>query len=124
MKTSQFKQLIKEACKEAFKEDLHDIILEVVKSSGQQQLVEQKFKAPIQKQQFKLNDNDFKVDKEEIRNRFKSMIEENTQPSYSNNEHPTTLQLRGSSDTVSEGSALPQGEVGLDLIANLMKGTT
>lgn len=122
MKTSELKKLIKDAVQEAIKDELRDILLEAVKAN--------KNTTPLMENQH-INFN------QQIPNPGSTS---NTQPltlldqrkayadvlnSMTRNGDTMNFNTQGMglshipSDTVSEGSSLPGGEVSLDMIMNL-----
>jgi hypothetical protein len=108
MKTSELKQIIKEAVKESIQEELKTILLEALKS--------QPTKQPIQesrKMTFTTEDITPKPSPMGSRENFMSLIKETANPQgigqpYDPN-HPTAT-----------GDDLPPGEVSFDQIMNLM----
>ena len=116
MKTDTLKQLIKEAVKEAIHEELKDILLEAVKSNKQ----------PI-KESYQVSDNrtlSFNT------NSLPKTPPVNTKQAYMDILNDMTkgpesgfngdFKVNGPVNTMSEGSALPQGQLGLDQIMNLI----
>ena len=117
MKTAEFKKLIKESVREVFQEELKTLLLEAIKVPiiSERQFQTKISQSPIVPLNEEISDSD-------IRNNIREM--------YANkmNGALTTGDLQKSSfiprpvNTVGEGSALPEGEVGLDQITKLMNG--
>jgi hypothetical protein len=129
MKPSELKSFIKEAVREAIQEELKDILLEAVRAP----------KAPIQ-ETYKMHP--VTVDSSTTQTTPKSPAEKRAmmesimgdmrrgQDTLSFNStnargasmNQTTLQVAPGMNTSGEGSKLPDGNVGLDMIMGLMKG--
>lgn len=115
MKTDILKKLIKEAVKEAIQDELKDILLEAVKANKQ----------PIKESYQINNDRTLPFNTNSIPN---SPI--NTKQAYMDilndmSQSPESgfsgnFKVNGPMNTMSEGSALPQGQLGLDQIMNLI----
>ena len=116
MKTDILKKLIKEAVKEAIQDELKDILLEAVKSNKQ----------PI-KESYQVSDDrtlSFNT------NSLPKSSPTNTKQAYMDilngmAQGPETgfkgdSKVNGPMNTMSEGSSLPQGQLGLDQIMNLI----
>jgi hypothetical protein len=122
MKPSEFKTLIKEAVKEAFQEELKEILLEAVKApkgtpvgiGGYGTVTESKgtYAQPHIEQPKQLTTA-------ERRNMFAGMIEEMQHGGVANTAYQGTINPMQPVDTIN--GALPEGQVGLDMIMNLMK---
>jgi hypothetical protein len=122
MKPSEFKTLIKEAVREAFQEELKEILLEAVKApkgtpvgiGGYGTVTESKdtYAQPH------LN-NPKQLSPSERRNMFAGMIEEMQNGGVANTAYQGTVNPLQPVDTIN--GALPEGQVGLDMIMNLMK---
>jgi len=117
MKIDGLKKLIKEAVREAIQEELKDILLEAVKSP--KTVVQETYTStpPIYQQPTTTS-----VVSHDLRRNLRGMIggefdatitanSSHAQPSYT---PPSSV------NTMSEGSSLPGGEVGLDQIMGLM----
>ena len=118
MKTDIFKKIIKEAVREAIQEELKDILLEAVRAPKAAVVTEQIQTPTISSAP--------KIDKRAM---MQAIMGDFTpgQDTLSFNSNDTsimanTLQVRPGMDTIGEGSALPSGNVGLDMIMGLMKG--
>ena len=122
MKPSEFKTLIKEAVKEVFQEELKEILLEAVRApkgvavgnGGYGTVTESKdtYAQPHIEQPKQLT-------AAERRNMFAGMIEEMQHGGAANTAYQGTMNPLAPADTVN--GALPEGQVGLDMIMNLMK---
>jgi hypothetical protein len=121
MKPSEFKTLIKEAVREAFQEELKEILLEAVKApkgvtvgnGGYGTVTESKgtYAQPHIEQPKQLSPS-------ERRNMFAGMIEEMQRGGVANTTYQGTINPSGPVDTIN--GALPEGQVGLDQIMALM----
>jgi hypothetical protein len=122
MKTAELKNLIKEAVKEAIQEELKDILLEAVRSP----------KTPIQEayQMHPVNVNANTVQSEksyaEKKAIYADMLNEMKTMSFTSADargmgvDTNTLQVAPGMNTMADGSKLPDGNVGLDMIMGLM----
>jgi len=124
MKPSELKSFIKEAVREAIQEELKDILLEAVRAP----------KAPIQ-ETYKMHP--VTVDAPTIQTPPKSAAEkrammesimgdmrrgQDTLNFTTQNIAANTLQVAPGMNTTGDGTKLPEGNVGLDMIMGLMKG--
>jgi hypothetical protein len=124
MKPSELKSFIKEAVREAIQEELKDILLEAVRAP----------KAPIQ-EAYKMHP--VTVDAPTTQAPQKSTAEkrammesimgdmrrgQDTLNFTTQNIAANTLQVAPGMNTTGDGSKLPEGNVGLDMIMGLMKG--
>ena len=124
MKPSELKSFIKEAVREAIQEELKDILLEAVRAP----------KLPIQ-ETYQMSP--VAVDKiapqlpQKSPTEKRAMMEsimgdmrrgQDTLNFTTQNIAANTLQVAPGMNTSGEGSALPAGNVGLDMIMGLMKG--
>ena len=124
MKPSELKSFIKEAVREAIQEELKDILLEAVRAP----------KLPIQ-ETYQMSP--IAVDTTAPQLPQKSSTEkralmesimgdmrrgQDTLNFTTQNIAANTLQVAPGMNTSGEGSSLPSGNVGLDMIMNLMKG--
>tara|TARA_R110000823_G_scaffold188219_1_gene320302 strand:+ start:618 stop:950 length:333 start_codon:yes stop_codon:yes gene_type:complete len=107
MKTDIFKKIIKEAVREVFQEELKEILLESIKSSKQSLIKEHMVpQVDISSKPTEVNFN-MKEKYMDVLNGM-SMTSQDAKPRFS----PTT------SDPIN--GSLPEGEVGMDQIMNLM----
>jgi hypothetical protein len=121
MKPSEFKTLIKEAVREAFQEELKEILLEAVKApkgtivgaGGYGTVTESKgtYAQPHLEQPKQLSPS-------ERKNIFAGMIEEMQNGGVANTAYQGNINPSGPVDTIN--GALPEGQVGLDQIMALM----
>ena len=128
MKPSELKSFIKEAVREAIQEELKDILLEAVRAP----------KLPIQ-ETYQMNNllSPVAVDAtapqlpQKSASEKRAMMEsimgdmkrgQDTLNFTTQNIAANTLQVAPGMNTSGEGSALPAGNVGLDMIMGLMKG--
>jgi len=110
MKTSELKSMLKEAVKEAIQEELRDILLEAVKGSKPQ--INESYAQPVINQPKQLTS-------EERRNMFSGILGEMQQGGVANTAYAGTMQVTGPVDAIN--GSLPEGQLGLDQIMNLMK---
>ena len=121
MKPSDFKKIIKEAVREAIQEELKDILLEAVKapkavpaSVGSYGTVTESKGTYAQPN----IENPKQLTAAERRNMFAGMIGEMQQGGAATTAYQGTMNPTQPVDTIN--GALPQGEVGLDMIMGLM----
>ena len=124
MKPSELKSFIKEAVREAIQEELKDILLEAVRAP----------KAPIVETSVGgggYNISNTAVAPQKSATEKRAMMEsimgdmkrgQDTLNFTTQNIAANTLQVAPGMNTSGEGSSLPSGNVGLDMIMNLMKG--
>ena len=122
MKTAELKNLIKEAVKEAIQEELKDILLEAVRSP----------KTPIQEayqmHPVTVNANTAQSEKSYAEKKaiYADMLNEMKTMSFTSADargmgvDNNTLQIAPGMNTMADGSKLPDGNVGLDMIMGLM----
>jgi hypothetical protein len=122
MKTAELKNLIKEAVKEAIQEELKDILLEAVRSP----------KTPLQESYqthpVTVNATTTQPEKSyaEKRAMYADMLNEMKTISFTSADargmgvDTNTLQIAPGMNTMADGSKLPDGNVGLDMIMGLM----
>ena len=110
MKTSELKNLLKEAVKEAIQEELRDILLEAVKGSKPQ--INESYAQPYLEKPKQLT-------AEERKNMFSGILGEMQNGGIANTAYAGTMQANGPVDPLN--GSLPEGSVGLDQIMNLMK---
>ena len=108
MKTSAFKTIIKEAVKEVFQEELKEILLEAVKSPKQQIVTEHSIPQVDLSSKPSENRGDNRQKYMDVLNGM-TMTSQDAKPMF--NPSPSTDTINGS---------LPNGEVGMDQIMNLL----
>lgn len=108
MKLEGFKQLIKEAVREAFKEEIKDILLEAVRSKGSPLNENFEFNQPI------------KNEKKSLSPKERHAMFGNILGEIKEGKTITTETFVPRSIESSINGELPAGEVSLDQIANLM----
>ena len=119
MKASELKKLIKQAVKEAIQEELKDVLLEAVRAP--------KINSGLNPPQVNpLNENlsvsppTPQLSSTETKQKYMDIIGE-TALSFTSKDVPQRFNPQGSSiDTTSPNGQLPDGEVGMDQIMNLM----
>jgi hypothetical protein len=115
MKTDILKKLIKEAVKEAIQDELKDILLEAVKANKQ----------PI-KESYQINNdrtlsfntNSIPTPPMNTKQAYMDILNDMAQGPESG--FKGDFKVNGSINTIAEGSSLPQGQLGLDQIMNLI----
>jgi len=110
MKQSELKKMIKGAVKEAIQEELKDILLEAVRSSKQTVVETVQPQPTIEGPAMSSN---------ERRNAYKNILGD-MQTSFGTQHVEQPLQMAGNIDTTSPNGQLPQGNVSMDQIMNLM----
>ena len=122
MKTAELKNLIKEAVKEAIQEEMKDILLEAVRSPKAQ------IQEAYQMHPVTVNANTAQSEKSYAEKKaiYADMLNEMKTMSFTSNDarsmgvDANTLQVAPGMSTMGEGSKLPDGNVGLDMIMGLM----
>jgi hypothetical protein len=123
MKTAELKSLIKEAVREAIQEEIKDILLEAVRSP----------KTPIMESPVGSGGHGVanttpapQKSYSEKRAMYENMINEMKTMSFTSNDarsmgvDANTLQVAPGMNTMADGTKLPEGNVGLDMIMGLM----
>ena len=129
MKLNQLKTIVKEAVKEAIQEEMKDILMEAVRAP--KQTVVERITAnpstdpgtpsplnPVMQTSLP------ETDKLKLRENMMSVLDgmrPGANGTISANTNSMPLQM-GSMDTTSPNGQLPQGEVSMDMINNIMKG--
>jgi hypothetical protein len=112
MKPTEFKKIIKDAVKEAFQEELKDILLEAVRSP----------KSPISEARFieqPLQRTSPKIDPTELRASYTQILNETSENmSFSPQKSPAIPYRPAAVDMVN--GALPPGDISIDQIAGLL----
>lgn len=120
MKLNELKKVIKQSVKEAIQEEMKDILLEAIKSS-KQPIVENRTDAPVNYAPTATAETP-KFDRAQVRENYMNVLGDmaaGKTVTTSNIGKP--LQVT-SADTTSPNGSLPEGEVGMGQIMNLMKG--
>jgi hypothetical protein len=115
MKTTELKNLIKEAVREAIQEELKDILLEAVrapKTVVNESLRDTYAQPHIEKPK--------QLTAEQRRNMFSGILGEMQNGGAANTAYAGNMQVAGPVDPVN--GTLPEGQVGLDQIMSLMGG--
>jgi hypothetical protein len=124
MKQNELKDLIKIAVREAIQEELKDILLEAVKSNKQP--VNESYQVGADRT-LKFNSSNVPtqfnaqplITATNPRQSYMDILAEMSQPTPSGFEGD--FKVSGEMNTMSEGSSLPGGQLGLDQIMNLIK---
>jgi hypothetical protein len=118
MKPSEFKKLIKEAVREAIQEELKDILLEAVK--GNKQPITESYQEDTRTLSFNTNAIKHQAQPSvNTKQAYMDILGEMAQGPKSSFEGE--FRVNGPVNTMSEGSALPEGQLGLDQIMGLIK---
>ena len=120
MKASALKKMIKDSVREVIQEELKEILLEAVKAP-RQTVVESKigtYTPPFQEPQLHSNPPPEKTQLE-LKQSYMDVLGE-TALNFTSQDVPK-FNPQGSIDTTSPGGQLPDGEVGMDQIMNLLK---
>jgi len=129
MKLNQLKTIVKEAVKEAIQEEMKDILMEAVRAP-KQTVVERITANPSTDPGTPSPMNPVmqtslpETDKLKLRENMMSVLDgmrPGANGTISANTNSRPLQM-GSMDTTSPNGQLPQGEVSMDMINNIMKG--
>ena len=113
MKANELKKMIKEAVKEAIQDELKEILLEAVKSP-KHTVVESK----VSNTTPQLDSNPSPKSKMDVRQSYMDILDETALNFTSKDVNKFNPQ--GSVDTTSPNGKLPDGDVGMDQIMNLM----
>ena len=117
MKTDTFKKLIKEAVREAIQEELKDVLLEAVRSNKQP--IKESY-TPIDDKTISFTSNNVPKSSINTRQSYMEILGEMAQGPKSG--LAGEFKVNGPVNTMSEGSSLPDGQLGLDQIMNLISG--
>ena len=117
MKTDILKKLIKEAVKEAIAEELKDILLEAVKSNKQP--INESFDRTLNFTTNSIPHQQPSKSPVDSKKAYMEILGEMSQGPKTGLEGE--FRVKGPINTMSEGSALPDGQLGLDQIMNLIK---
>ena len=129
MKSTDFKKIIKEAVREAIQEELKDILLEAVRAP--KALIQEAYQMhPVTVDATTTSvPQKSTLEKRAMMERImgdmrrgKDTLSFNSTDARGAGINQTTLQVAPGMNTSGEGSALPSGNVGLDMIMGLMKG--
>lgn len=116
MKQQEFKRLIKESVREVFNEELKTILLEAVKGNKQPITESSDIKTfNFTSNSIPHNPNNKPVDKKQA---YMDILNETAGGTKSPYEQE--FKLTGPVNTMSEGSSLPEGQLSLDSIMNLI----
>lgn len=115
MKTDILKKLIKEAVKEAIQDELKDILLEAVKSNKQP--IKESY-IPSDNRTISFTSNNVPKTPINTKQAYMDILGDMAKGPKSGLEGE--FKVTGPINTMSEGSALPDGQLGLDQIMNLI----
>jgi len=115
MKTDVLKKLIKEAVKEAIQDELKDILLEAVKSNKQP--IKESY-TPSDNRTISFTSNNVPKTPINTKQAYMDILGDMAKGPKSGLEGE--FKLNGPVNTMAEGSALPDGQLGLDQIMNLI----
>jgi hypothetical protein len=116
MKIDALKKLIKEAVREAIQDELKDILLEAVRSNKQP--IRESY-TPIDNKTISFNSNNVPKSTANPRQAYMDILGDMAKGPKSGLEGEFNVPT-GPMNTMSEGSALPDGQLGLDQIMNLI----
>lgn len=117
MKTDILKKLIKEAVREAIRDELKDILLEAVKAN-KQPLKESYQISDDRTLNFNTTSLNKSIPPVNPRQAYMDILNDMSQGPESG--FKGEFKVNGPMNTMSEGSSLPQGQLGLDQIMNLI----
>ena len=115
MKTDILKKLIKEAVKEAIQDELKDILLEAVRSNKQP--IKESY-TPSDNRTISFTSNNVPKTPINTKQAYMDILGDMAKGPKSGLEGE--FRVTGPMNTMSEGSALPDGQLGLDQIMNLI----
>ena len=122
MKATEFKKLIKEAVKEAIQEEIKDILLEAIRSPKGVS-VGQSFEQPLTETKSTSKPKNLIEQRAVYASILGDMRPGQDNLSFNSTNAQsmgTTLQVSPGMNTTGEGTSLPSGNVGLDMIMGLM----
>jgi hypothetical protein len=122
MKLDVLRKIIREEVKGAIQEELKDILLEAIRSP-KQSIVEvgnRGFGVANTSPQPVVSNST--PTREQLRESYQNILGE-TAASFNTSQIGKPLQLNGSMDTASPNGKLPEGEVPMNMIMGLLKGT-
>ncbi len=120
MKLNELKKVIKQSVKEAIQEEMKDILLEAIKSS-KQPIVENRTDAPVNYAPTATAETP-KLDRAQIRENYMNVLGDMMEGKTVNTSNIGKPLQVTSADTTSPNGSLPEGEVGMGQIMDLMKG--
>lgn len=120
MKLNELKKVIKESVKEAIQEEMKDILLEAIKSA-KQPIVENRTDAPVNYSPTPVAEKP-KFDREQVRQNYMNVLGDMMEGKTVNTSQVGKPLQVTSTDTTSPNGSLPEGEVGMGQIMNLMQG--
>ena len=115
MKTDALKKLIKEAVREAIQDELKDILLEAVRSNKQP--LKESY-TPLDNRTLNFTSNNVPRTPVNTKQAYMDILGDMAKGPKSGLEGE--FKVAGHINTMSEGSALPDGQLGLDQIMNLI----
>ena len=120
MKLNELKKVIKQSVKEAIQEEMKDILLEAIKSS-KQPIVENRTDAPVNYAPTATAETP-KFDRAQVRENYMNVLGDMMEGKTVNTSNIGKPLQVTSADTTSPNGSLPEGEVGMGQIMDLMKG--
>lgn len=120
MKLNELKKVIKQSVKEAIQEEMKDILLEAVRSP-KQSIQENRTNAPINYAPTTKTEVP-KFDKAQVRENYMNVLGDMMEGKTINTSNIGKPLQVTNMDTTSPNGSLPEGEVGMGQIMNLMKG--
>ena len=120
MKPSEFKKIIKEAVKEPIQEELKDILLEAIKSNKQS--ITESHQPDSRTLSFNTNSIPHQISSTPKVNTKQTYIDILDEMSHGpKSGFDGEFKVSGNSNTMSEGSSLPEGQLSLNQIMGLIK---
>lgn len=120
MKPSELKNLLKEAVKEAFREEFKDILLEAVRANKQP--ITESYRGNEDTRTISFNSNSIPHQQPkspvDAKKAYMDILDDMAQGPKSG--FDGEFKVNGPVNTMSEGSSLPGGQVGLDQIMSLI----
>ena len=120
MKLNELKKVIKQSVKEAIQEEMKDILLEAVKSS-KQPIQENRTNAPVNYAPAPTAEQP-KFDRAQVRENYMNVLGDMMEGKTVNTSNLGQPLQVTSVDTTSPNGKLPEGEVGIGQIMDIMKG--
>ena len=120
MKLNELKKLIKSAVKEAIQEEMKDILLEAVRTP-KQTISENRTDAPVNYAPPATTEKP-KFDRAQVRQNYMNVLGDMMEGKTVNSSQVGKPLQVTSTDTTSPNGSLPEGEVGMGQIMNLMQG--
>jgi hypothetical protein len=122
MKLDILRKIIREEVKGAIQEELKDILLEAIRSPKQPIVEIGNGGFGMANTSTQPMSSNIAPTKEQLRENYRNILGE-TAASFNTSQIGKPLQMNGSMDTASPNGKLPEGEVPMNMIMGLLKGT-